>query len=399
MKIFILLYADDTVIFSNTEKDLQKALDVFETYCDTWQLKVNVLKTKVLIICKGRIHKHLRFFFKEIELDIVNEYKYLGIYISRSGSFNKTKKYLADQANKALISLLRKTRSLHLPFDLQIDLFNKTVKPILLYGCEIWGYGNLDILERVQLKFLKYTFNLKKTTPTFMIYGELGVLPVALDIKTRVISYWSKLLTMTEKPTRLSYAMYHFIYNLHKNKQLKSQYIENVKNILETCGFSGIWQSQDGINPRWLTLAISRNLKDQYLQTWASIVEKASSGTNYRLFKDDLTCSKYVTLLSKGLCKVLLRFRTRNHKLPIETGRWNSIPLQERKCIFCTEDLGDEYHYIMTCRQFKAQRFKYINKYFYQNPNILKFKQLMNSENITELNNLCYFIQEINRII
>lgn len=106
-----------------------------------------------------------------------------------------------------------------------------------------------------------------------------------------------------------------------------------------------------------------------------------------------------MTLLSKGLCKVLLRFRTRNHKLPVETGRWNSIPLQERKCTFCTEDLGDEYHYIMTCRQFKAQRFKYINKYFYQNPNILKFKQLMNSENITELNNLCYFIQEINRII
>ena len=82
-----------------------------------------------------------------------------------------------------------------------------------------------------------------------MVYGELGVLPVALDIKTRVISYWSKLLTMAEKPTRLSYAMYHLIYNLYKNKQLKSLYTENVKSILESCGFSGVWQSQDVINP------------------------------------------------------------------------------------------------------------------------------------------------------
>ena len=36
---------------------------------------------------------------------------------------------------------------------MQIDLFNKVVKPVLLYGCEIWGYGNLDILEQVQLRF------------------------------------------------------------------------------------------------------------------------------------------------------------------------------------------------------------------------------------------------------
>lgn len=97
------------------------------------------------------------------------------------------------------------------------------------------------------------------------------------------------------------------------------------------------------------------------------------------------------------LCKVLIRFRTRNHKLPIETGRWNSIPFQERKCNLCTEDLRDEYHYILSCKHFKDQRIKYINRYFYQHPNTQKFKQLMNSENVAELKNLCYFIQEINR--
>jgi hypothetical protein len=26
------------------------------------------------------------------------------------------------------------------------------VKPVLLYGCELWGYGNCDIIERVHLK-------------------------------------------------------------------------------------------------------------------------------------------------------------------------------------------------------------------------------------------------------
>jgi hypothetical protein len=30
-----------------------------------------------------------------------------------------------------------------------LSLFDKMVKPILLYGCEIWGFGNNDVLEKV----------------------------------------------------------------------------------------------------------------------------------------------------------------------------------------------------------------------------------------------------------
>ena len=38
------------------------------------------------------------------------------------------------------------------------------------------------MLERIQLKVLKYLFNLKKSTPTYMIYGELGIVPITVAI-------------------------------------------------------------------------------------------------------------------------------------------------------------------------------------------------------------------------
>ena len=60
------------------------------------------------------------------------------------------------------------------------------VKPILSYahyGCEIWGFGNNDIIERVYLKFCKHFLNLKKSTPNFMIYGELGECPMSVYIE------------------------------------------------------------------------------------------------------------------------------------------------------------------------------------------------------------------------
>ena len=165
--MFILLYADDTVIFSDDENDLQIALDNFTSYCDQWKLKINVDKTKIMIISKGNARRNINFKIGQSTIQHVNEYKYLGIFLSKSGSFLNAKKHIAEQANKAMFCLLRKIKRLSLPYDIQIELFDKTIKPILIYGSEIWGYGNIDIIERVQLKYYKYIFNLKKSTPSY----------------------------------------------------------------------------------------------------------------------------------------------------------------------------------------------------------------------------------------
>ena len=58
-------------------------------------------------------------------LETVNEYKYLGVLFSRTGSFYKNKKHVAAQATRATFSLLRNSNRLNLPIDLQIDLFKK----------------------------------------------------------------------------------------------------------------------------------------------------------------------------------------------------------------------------------------------------------------------------------
>ena len=66
------------------------------------------------------------------------------------------------------------------------------VKPVLLYGCELWGYGNCDIIERVDLKFCKMLLHMKSSTPSFMVYGELGRYRLGIDIKICMVSYWAK---------------------------------------------------------------------------------------------------------------------------------------------------------------------------------------------------------------
>ena len=71
-----------------------------------------------------------------------------------------------------VLLMLLKGRSLNLSVSFQYDLFEKIVKTVLLYGCEVWGISNTYILERVHLKFCKLLFNFKKSTPNFIVYGE-----------------------------------------------------------------------------------------------------------------------------------------------------------------------------------------------------------------------------------
>ena len=59
LQIFILLFADDTVLFSETPEGLQLLIDKLHTYCSKWGITVNVDKTVAMIFKQGnRIDTH-----------------------------------------------------------------------------------------------------------------------------------------------------------------------------------------------------------------------------------------------------------------------------------------------------------------------------------------------------
>ena len=63
LKLFTLLYADDTIVLAETERELQIALDAVHEYCNDMHLTVNTQKTKVMIFSRGKVRKHQNFMF------------------------------------------------------------------------------------------------------------------------------------------------------------------------------------------------------------------------------------------------------------------------------------------------------------------------------------------------
>ena len=150
---------------------------------------------------------------------------------------------------------------------------------------------------------------------------------------------------------------------------------------------------QDNINTFSLNSAIKPILIDQFLQNWRSEMGKSSKGTNYNIIKDNISLENYFTSLPTNLYLNLVRFRTGNHKLPVETGRWNDTDHQERKCLLCTKDtVGDEFHYTLECPYFSRQRRALIPPQYYTRPNILKYQNLFSTCNVNTLTNLSKFV-------
>ena len=57
------------------------------------------------------------------------------------------------------------------------------------------------------------------------------------------------------------------------------------------------------------------------------------------------------------------------------------------------QDPPDEFHYLLKCPHFKETRQNYLKPYFIKRPNVLKFKELMQTNQMKTLNNLSKFIK------
>ena len=117
----------------------------------------------------------------------------LGVKFSYDGNFHTNTKDLEIQGNRAPFSVIKKARKENLPVDMQFELFDRMVVPVILYGCEIWGYKKRIIHERLHLKFCKMVLKLKQSTPNVMVYGEAGRFCLEYYAKKIMINFWSKI--------------------------------------------------------------------------------------------------------------------------------------------------------------------------------------------------------------
>lgn len=237
-----------------------------------------------------------------------------------------------------------------------------------------------------------------------MVLGEVGTLPIEITIKLRMLSFWYKLHCDSFSfftSDKISCHLYSLCNRQYEKTDFRLPWLKHIFCLLDSLGLSFL-KFSNVYSLEQLKKIVTQRLKDQYMQSWSSIINESEHCCNYRLYKECFIIEKYLLILPYSLQHVFTRFRTNNHRFPVETGRWSNISIDDRKCNRCDlDEIGDEFHYLLKCNcpVIKENRIKCIKKCYWQHPNTLKFKALMNTENKSEMINLAKFVKIILEVI
>ena len=89
------MYADDTVVLAESEGEMQTSLHISHENCKEWKLKINVMKTKIMIFSRGKKGNLPDLMFENSRIK-VNNCNYLGIFLKFNDNFSKAIKSLYD---------------------------------------------------------------------------------------------------------------------------------------------------------------------------------------------------------------------------------------------------------------------------------------------------------------
>ena len=380
-----LLFADDIVLLSESAEGLQNSLNKLEEYCSKWLLTVNTKKTKVLIMNKGgqTLNNH-KFTLNNETLDIVKEYKYLGLMLNNSGSFVKSIENLSKRAMKAIFKIKNIVHHAEITTKSALHLFDSLVRPIMTYGCEVWGayilnpkmfdtevnhsalYDN-QCYDKIDLRFCKILLGVHRKSTNTAVRGELGRHPMSMHIMKLVLKYWMRIAKGNNNPI-LNACYLENVNLVNKNKPC---FLTKIKDIvLNKLGFQEAWNNQGATQTNSLLRKICKRAKNIYKLHWTNNVHNLDPHNKlrtYMKFKQDFKAENYLSFMAKSESrKLFTKLRISAHDLKIERERYQypSIPVEERLCTSCGV-IENEIHFVMTCSahsQFTRVREKFLNE-------------------------------------
>ena len=270
--------------------------------------------------------------------------------------------------------------------------------PLLCYGAEVWDFSKIIQQERIHLQFCKKLLGVKRTTQNDFVYGELGRVTLQVYIFQSIVKYWFKILEC-ENAKYIKFAYELMLSDLHR-KPNSVNWASKVKDLLSSMGFYDVWLAQGVGNKNVFLSEMKLRLKDNFVQNWQSRLADSSRARFYSLFS---TFDHQLYLQQVNIKKfrvALSKLRVSSHRLEIEVGRWsrpNRIPIDERKCRVC-DKLEDEFHFLLECQLFTDLRIKYLKRYYWTRPNMLKLKELMSSTNVKEIKYLSIYVEKAFKI-
>ena len=259
-----------------------------------------------------------------------------------------------------------------------VSLFDKLAKPILLYCSEIWGaFGvkhtkHINLLlslltndktpyEKLNLKMCKHTLRVPKQASNLAARAELGRIPIAKSIIVAIIKYYARFKNINHNEPL--YHAFNSQNSLIKNSYNTMSYPYLARRLmvqLEIPQLTNQYMSCISTNPKNHIITIGIRAKKSCISYYKEYISNTLSNirlnsdsklTLYSFIKKDYLYENYLDSKHQFISE-LTKFRISNHQLPIELGRHQriKIPRHLRICTLCKQNVGNEFHALMSCQ-------------------------------------------------
>ena len=179
------LYADDTVLVTNAceyyiaHRSMQHDLDNITNWCKSNKLTLNISKTKCMLLgSKHKIKKkhHFQLCISDLLIDYVPSYKYLGITVDHTLSFNLHMSQIIKTVSYKL-SLLQQLR-IYITTDSAVQIYKSMVLPYIDYGDVLYHnttVNHLNKLQTLQNRGLRICFGKINTFSIDEMHNEANI--------------------------------------------------------------------------------------------------------------------------------------------------------------------------------------------------------------------------------
>ena len=315
-----------------------------------------------------------KFVINDVQLEFVSRYKYLGLYMSYNGSFQYAQEHLTERATKAWFSIRNGLYNQKVwPVDIYIKSFETVIKPIMLYGCEIWGLNIINTkgsnkykmpkfdlampCERLHIRVCKQILRVPKKATNIAVLAELGRLPMYCEVFSAVTKYYVRLEGMSNN------SLLHKMYNISKTQNNRickiMTYLEqNLNYTPDIIDFKK--KESTGAYIKHMRKYTRFYFENNFFSFMRSDINRKLCTYNH--FKQKYHSEPYLNYITDpSTRKEVTRFRISAHSLRIETGRYKKLDRDKRICLMCNSgDVEDEFHFIIKCQAYLDIRNKYL---------------------------------------
>lgn len=197
----LLVYADDIVLIANSVVKLQQAVTEWSEELSRKGMQINTRKSKILHV--GRHEEEVQVYCNGEQLEVVEDYTYLGTVVDRSGKVDSELSQRIGKANTVYYQICNTVvGKREVGRDVKLHIFKSVYLPILLYGAESWIMTDRQ-KSRVTAAEMKFLRRIAGKTRRDCIRNEriredLDVAPVMEVLETRQLKWFGHVIRMED---------------------------------------------------------------------------------------------------------------------------------------------------------------------------------------------------------